>query len=133
MKQANEQFEGKLVQIYIIENDGGYIKIGVSTNVEKRLEMLSGSNGGGHKITRSWISPQTWLYTMEKVLHNHFSINRIEGTEWFEDVKFEDVVSRAKGLFSSEEYQLCNKAREIYYKEQLKLNMPEVQMDYERC
>ncbi len=116
MKRINENFYGKQVQIYIIENDGGYIKIGVSENVEKRLESLSGSNGGGHKIVRVWVSPKTWLYTMEHVLQDKFSNNRIKGTEWFAGIRFEGVVQKAEELFSSKEYFKCNETRERFYK-----------------
>ena len=110
----NKKFNGKEVQIYIIENDGGYIKIGVSTDVDKRFESLSGSNGGGHKIVRQWVSIKTYLYTFERMLHLHFNDNRIEGTEWFQDLDFDDVVSYAESLMNSCEFARCNQIRKEY-------------------
>jgi len=116
----NKHFENKLVQIYVIKNDGGFIKIGVTTNTEQRLQSLSASNGGGHKIVEVWTSPETYLYTMERVLHMHYHNNRIKGSEWFKDLDFNEVVTYAKSLFASDSYRRCNQIREEIYNERRK-------------
>lgn len=100
--------------IYILENDAGLIKIGITTNFENRKRSLSGSNGGGHKIVREYVSANTYLYTLERIMHNIFQDYRIEGSEWFEGVTFEEVVSKLVELMSSEEYFKCNKIRGLY-------------------
>ena len=41
--------------IYVLKNDEGLIKIGITTNFEQRQRSLSGSNGAGHKITREYV------------------------------------------------------------------------------
>jgi len=115
--------DGKLVQIYIIENDGGFIKIGVSGDVDSRFASLGGSNGGGHKIVRSWVSPYTYLYSIERALHTHYAKNRVEGTEWFEDLDFDEVCALAKEIFESMEHQRLNEIRKRYYKERLGLHV----------
>ncbi len=117
MKTMNEHFNGKQVQIYIVENDGGFVKIGVSEDAQKRFEQLSGSNGGGHKLTRAWTSPKTWLYSMEGTLHTFFSMYRVPGTEWFKDLPFETAVAKAVELFSSDEYRRCNEIRKNFYEQ----------------
>ena len=117
------KYDGRLVQVYIIENDGGYIKIGVSSDVETRLESLSGSNGGGHKIVRSWISPNTYLYSVERALHLHYDKNRIEGTEWFKDLDFDEVCEFANEVFASKEHQKLNELRKAYYRDRLGINI----------
>lgn len=109
------KYQGKQIQIYIIENSGGYVKIGLSENVEQRLSSLSGSNGGGHKIIRSWVSPKTYLYTMERIMHQHFHEYRISGTEWFEDISFDEVVLYAEELFNSSEFKRCEQIRKDAY------------------
>lgn len=100
--------------IYVLENSPqGNIKIGRSSNIQQRLRALSGSNSGGNHITRIAVSDATWLYTLEHLLHNHFSMYRIEGTEWFfgEDMTFDSVVEYIENLFVSDEYATCNRVR----------------------
>ena len=38
--------------IYAIENELGYVKIGISQDITQRVRSLSGSNTGGNKIIR---------------------------------------------------------------------------------
>lgn len=100
--------------VYVIENSDGItnkIKIGVTHNPFQRLTSLSGSNGGGSKITRYSVSPATYLYTLERICHEHFSKYRVKGTEWFVGVSMEEAVDYVRSLFSSTEYKVCNEIR----------------------
>lgn len=104
--------------IYVLENyPQGNIKIGKSTNIKQRLQSLSGSNSGGNKITRIAVSDSTYLYTLERLAHNHFAKARIEGTEWFrgEEISFEEAVTYIDDLFMDKSYQLCNDTRKNFY------------------
>lgn len=107
-------YEDKLYNIYVIENDAGYIKIGITKNFENRLKTLSNSNSGGHKIINTYISPKTLLYTIERGLHTKYATYRKEG-EWFYGISFEEVVQDIKKLFDSEEYKWASQIRENYY------------------
>ena len=95
-KSVNEIEERKLEDsqyyIYVIENNAGHIKVGVSKNVNQRLISLSGSNIGGNLINRIAVSSPTYLKSLEKTIHTHYNINRIKSTEWFKNISFEEVV-----------------------------------------
>lgn len=106
--------ENGQVYIYILENSPqGNIKIGRSSNMQQRLQTLSGSNSGGNHITKCAVSDATWLYTLERIAHVHFAAYRIDGTEWFdgEKVPFDDVAAFVDSLFLKEEYAWCNEVR----------------------
>ncbi len=102
--------------IYIIENDAGYIKIGITKDFDQRRRALSGSNGGGHKIVRTFVSEGTNLYTLERIMHNKYDRYRISGTEWFDftesDIRFDDVCDALNQLMTGPRYELCNKLRD---------------------
>ena len=102
--------------IYVLENyPQKNIKIGQSTNMQQRLRALSGSNSGGNYITKIAISDATYLYTLERIAHQHFHQYRINGTEWFDGVTFQDVVAYLDSLFASSEYRLCNGVRKNFW------------------
>lgn len=63
----------KQYNIYVLENDEGLIKIGITTDFEQRKRSLSGSNGAGHKIVREYVSIPTVLYSLEHIMHDHFA------------------------------------------------------------
>jgi hypothetical protein len=100
--------------IYVIENDAGMIKVGISQNAGKRIRSLSGSNTGGRKHVRYAVSSPTYLYTLEALIHRHFDQHRIKGTEWFYGISFEDVVAFVDSLFNSESYERLNLLRRAY-------------------
>ena len=100
--------------IYVLENDAGLIKIGITTDFEQRKKSLSGSNGGGHKIVREYVSIETELYTLERIMHTHFAEFRKSGTEWFEGITFEEAVSYLVTLTSSDDFVRCNTVREQF-------------------
>ena len=99
--------------IYVILNSAGNVKIGKTTNVQQRLQSLSGSNGGGAKISAIYCSPSTWIQSIEDTCHNHYHFARINGTEWFDGnkVDFKEVVEYVDGLFHSKGYETCNELR----------------------
>lgn len=101
----------KRYRIYVIENDANLIKIGITTDFDKRKRALSGSNGGGHKIIREYVSLETVLYNLEHVMHEHFARYRKEGTEWFEGVTFEEAVTYLVELTSSDDFVRCDAVR----------------------
>lgn len=99
--------------IYVMLNTAGNIKIGRTNNIVQRLKSLSGSNGGGEKITALYCSPATYMKSMENVCHVHYHFTRIPGTEWFNGnkVDFNEVVEYVDGLFHSESFKRCNELR----------------------
>lgn len=102
------------VFIYVLENDLGCIKIGRTTKPKQRFAQLSGSNCGGGRVRRIGLSDMTYLYTLERILHERFAAYRVSGTEWFRDVPFEAVCKQMQWLFGSESYRVCNDVRKEY-------------------
>jgi hypothetical protein len=108
--------DNKQLYIYVLENSPQKnIKIGVSTNMKQRLQSLSGSNTGGNKIVRCAISEATYLYTLERIIHQHFDEYRIDGTEWFQGISFDEAVTYIDSLFARDEYERCNRVRKASY------------------
>lgn len=127
MKRIENERNSKnygIFYIYVIENDSGNIKIGITHNFDKRKKSLDGSNNGGHKFTRYYVSPPTYLFTLEGILHNKFMVNRIPGTEWFKNLDYENVISEVEKLFNQSNYEKINNIRKerniIHYREILK-------------
>lgn len=104
----------KQYNIYVLENDEGLIKIGITTDFEQRKRSLSGSNGAGHKIVREYVSIPTALYSLERIMHDHFAEYRKPGSEWFEGITFESAVEYLIKLTSSDEFVKCNTVRVQY-------------------
>ena len=106
--------ENGQVYIYVLENEPQHnIKIGRSSNMQQRIQSLSGSNSGGNHIIRCAISDATYLYTLEGILHNIYKEKRIQGTEWFEgeELSFFDVCTQVNSLFQTKDYIKCNTLR----------------------
>lgn len=100
--------------IYVMLNyPQGNIKIGITTNIVQRLQSLSGSNGGGNHIIKLYVSPSTYVSSIEKTCHNHYDWYRIKGTEWFDGDKlnFDEVVEYVDSLFRTESFKICNELR----------------------
>lgn len=122
----NNHIDKNIYYIYVLENDAGYIKIGITHDFSKRLQSLSGSNGGGHKIMQHYVSPATYLYTLEHIFHHDFKEYRIEGTEWFKGIAFPIVVAHIERIFTSPTYLRLNLLRKKFTDRQLgsKLETP---------
>ena len=104
--------------IYLFLNNAGKVKIGKTTDIYKRYLSLCGSNGQGIPINKCYISPMTFLFPMEKTMHNKFHSYRIPNTEWFYDesdptgeILFDNMVIYMELLFSSASYKKCNELR----------------------
>lgn len=101
------------IYIYVMLSSNGNVKIGKTINIQQRLTSLSGSNGGGSKITSLYCSPSTWIQSIEGTCHNHYDFARIPGTEWFDGnkVDFNEVVKYVDRLFHTKGYETCNELR----------------------
>ena len=111
--------EDDQLYIYVMLSSNSNVKIGKTTNIVQRLKSLSGSNGGGSKITALYCSPSTYLYSMESTCHNHYHYARIQGTEWFDGskVNFNEVVEFVDELFHSDDFARCNEIRRKFIME----------------
>lgn len=114
--------EEPMLRIYIMLNSEGKVKIGKTKNIQQRYQSLCGSNGQGNKITRVYCSEETYLYTLENIMHDKFASYRIPSTEWFYDEDdpsgerlFTNAVEELKLLFSSASYEKCNEIRKQLY------------------
>lgn len=108
------------VYIYIMENAADKIKIGKTANIFARYQSLCGSNGQGIEITHVFVSPATWLHTIETIMHDKFEKYRIPNTEWFCDesdsgaLTFDAIVQELNALFQEDDYTFCNTVRQQY-------------------
>lgn len=123
LKEFHILEEPKL-RIYVMLNSEGKVKIGKTKDIYKRYLSLCGSNSQGNSIDKVCVSPSTFLYTLENIMHNKFNKYRIPNTEWFYDKSdtsgqklFNNAVEELKLLFSSASYKFSNNLRkEIYEK-----------------
>lgn len=123
------------VYIYVMLNyPAKNIKIGQTTNIVKRLQSLSGSNGGGNKITTLAVSDSTYVINSEKAFHEKYARYRIEGTEWFDGSKltFEEVVSEMENQFNTKSYELCNKLRKKLTEKRIREEKERQKLEEER-
>ena len=109
------------VYIYILQNSAGKIKVGITTNILQRLQSLSGSNGQGNIIEKCYLSPATYLKTIEGIMHTRMSKYRIPNTEWFYydedpsgDIMFDSAIELIEKLFNSKSYEVCNNLRKEF-------------------
>lgn len=114
--------EDPKLYIYIMLNNVGKVKIGKTKNIQQRYQSLCGSNSQGNNIIKLCVSPSTYLYTLENIMHDKFGKYRIPNTEWFYDKEnidgeklFSNAVNELKLLFSSTDYKKCNKLRKSLY------------------
>lgn len=123
------------VYIYVMLNyPAKNIKIGQTTNVVQRLQSLSGSNGGGNKITTLAVSDSTYVINSEKAFHEKYARYRIEGTEWFDGSKliFEEVVSEMENQFNTKSYEVCNKLRKKLTEKRIREEKERQKLEEER-
>lgn len=110
--------EDPKLYVYIIRNSAGKCKIGITKNIQQRYQSLCGSNSAGDCIVDILVSPSTYLYSIETVMHSKFHRYRIPNTEWFYDKNdpsgerlFKSACEELKALFSSTSYKRCNELR----------------------
>lgn len=108
--------ENGQLYIYVMLNDIGKIKIGQTTNIAQRYQSLCGSNSQGNEIIQVYCSPATYLYVLERMMHEKFEEYRIKNTEWFEGqaLEFNEVTNALADLFRSKDYWRCNKIRKKF-------------------
>ena len=88
--------------VYVLLDDTGIIKIGISNNFEKRLSAIR--TASGRNFVDMYCSEKSYkAYKIEKKLHKKYSKFRING-EWFSGIDFKDVVdSLIKEIASSKD------------------------------
>lgn len=68
--------------LYLMRNDAGYYKIGISKNVKNRRRQIENASGLGVSIIAVW-QPKDGAVQSEKMLHRNFEAIRKYG-EWFQ-------------------------------------------------
>ena len=108
--------------VYVMLNSDGKVKIGKTKNIQQRYQSLCGSNSGWSKIERCLVSPSTYLYTIETIMHDKFDRFRIPNTEWFYnkeetsgEMLFNKATNELRLLFSSTSYKKCNNLRKLVF------------------
>ena len=82
--------------VYIISDNEGNLKIGVTKDYEKRIKVLE--NTSGRKIVNKFKTPYcSNAYEIETKLLNVYSSKRLKG-EWFK-CDFNEVVNRTVSIF----------------------------------
>lgn len=112
----NEYLEVPMKSIYVVENENGKVKIGVSQDVCGRIQTLS-SQGGFMVKNLFYTLPCSNSYEIEHSLHTYFGGKRING-EWFDvdyqlakditSIKFEEMsntIPETKRVITLEEIE----------------------------
>ena len=87
---------GNPVYVYLIQKGYGSIKIGVSSNPERRLmELQVGNHGDLHIIAKFPFQTRAYALSMEKDLHNKFKRFCLSG-EWFKKGILREFKNRAQ-------------------------------------
>lgn len=87
---------GKGKRVYVIENQKGEVKIGVSNNVDVRIKAIQ--NQTGYKITNTYFTDICFNpFEIEKEIQNAFEKSKVFG-EWF-SISFKDAVKETKRVF----------------------------------
>jgi prophage antirepressor-like protein len=82
-----------LSHLYVVESEGGLVKIGYSAKPKKRIAQIEMSIGTS--VVNQYVSPRCLnARKMERHLHQHFDKQRQQG-EWF-SVKFQAVIKEIK-------------------------------------
>lgn len=103
---------------YVLLNDAGKVKVGITKNINQRIQSLSGSNGAGNTIIKCYCSIPGYLYTIERIMHSKMDSFRIPNTEWFyceEDPRGERLFSSAvhvlDKMMKSDDFKKLNELR----------------------
>ena len=76
----------KIQYMYIISNDKGYIKVGITNNPTKRLKQLQTGNPNKLSLlfTEEFESPRAHLLKIEKIVHKELQEYKNDSIgEWF--------------------------------------------------
>lgn len=77
--------------LYLMKNELGLFKIGISVNPEKRRNEIKNSSGFNVELIKAWVTTES-AANVERKLHGIFSSKRTHG-EWFTDLTIEDIES----------------------------------------
>lgn len=80
-KDILEKHKEKPVAFVYFITDGEYVKIGVATNVEKRLKGLQTANA--RKLSVLYSYPSAWPYVEESKWHEQYKDRHVRN-EWFD-------------------------------------------------
>lgn len=80
----------KSTHLYVL-SCGTRLKIGVTNNIEQRLQSLT--TGNPDPILVEYIEPRYNPHKAEKYLHNSFSKYKVRG-EWFEGITIDQIKSK---------------------------------------
>lgn len=87
---------GKGKRVYVVENQKGEVKIGVSNNVDVRIKAIQ--NQTGYKITNTYFTDICFNpFEVEKEIQNMFEKQKVFG-EWF-FIPFKNAVEATKEVF----------------------------------
>lgn len=106
--EKEEDFPSDWKSIYIMESDGGEIKIGISKNVKKRKKSIE--NSGMIRIINAYKTiPCSNPYEIERLMHKHFENFRICG-EWFlcdmgAAIYVLEKIFKDKAMFQTKKYE----------------------------
>ena len=108
--------------VYVIERARNQVKVGVTTKISERLEMIE-RTGGFHISRRQMFGPFQNGYQIESEIHKHIRPQQIIG-EWF-SVSFEQAVSVASTVADSlGDTSVANATAEPDYEELLDFLYP---------
>ena len=85
--------------VYLLQNDFGLYKIGISSNVSNRVKAVQNSSGVPTRLLKEWVKDElpADAFTVECLLHDHFYRLRTSG-EWFDFSEIsqnpDDIVER---------------------------------------
>lgn len=112
---------------YAVEYPNGFVKIGSSSDVVRRIRQLSSNAGGYFNVSLGAVAvtpPFPGFRTWESVLHSRFEDCRVAGTELFE-ISLEDVAA----TMDETNFHATKEEREIWeLKAQLSLDRLKLSM-----
>ena len=77
-------------RLYLMENEVGLRKIGISDNPERRRNQIQHASGLSIRIVRCWRCLDATALEVEQYLHHQFSRRRRAG-EWFTTIHLTDI------------------------------------------
>lgn len=104
LNRFNKYFGSYLDNVYLLESDGFY-KLGISTNIQKRIGDEQTGNPHEIKVVTFFSAPHSYCYAFEQIWHKRLVDHNHRG-EWFylPPVLLEELTSRMrdrKVLFES--------------------------------
>lgn len=82
---------GKEKQLYVMQNDEGLFKIGISSNVESRRTIIETTSGRPASILKTYTVKDAPV--CERYLHDYFSETKQPINEWFYKVDIEFITN----------------------------------------